>query len=258
MFRTRDFLILCTIVGFLLIAIILTVLRSTTGGVDTETLFNESVNDTTATYTAEAVTPADERENRLNDMRRKLADIVTVLRAPEEDEGVIPPPVVADATTTKDTTATGKIDTCATTRVQTAAFPTTAQSYAEIESQRVFYTNIPDMTDGTSTEITYTKKIALRLPARSQALSFSSCIASPVVAVTLTGLPIANTDYKQYLNLPEGTLIGYTIDGFELYSKSIIATDACGGVSIGGVYRYYLSVDRAGVVGCFMGIPAVL
>lgn len=233
-------------------------LNSLHSGVSANPLFTDATLTTTASYTAVAVTPADERASRLGEMRRKLADIVTEIRAPKVEEET----VVGVATTTpllsSATEPVGTIDTCATTRTQTLIFPTVPQTYAEIENQRVFYTNVPDVVTGTSTETTYIKQIALRLPARTQALGFSSCIASAVVAVTTTGLPIRNSEYTQYVLQPEGVLIGYTIDGFELYSKSIIETDACGGVSIGGVYRYYLSQKREGIISCFMGIPAVL
>jgi len=260
MFRTRDFIVLCSVIGFLLIAIILTVLGSLHAGVGENPLFTDTVDTTTASYTAIAMTPPDERESRLKEMKRKLADIVTEIRAPDVVEEEVPAPTATTSTTvTANPSGTsGKVDTCAITRTETLVFPTTLQTYAEIENQRVFYTNVPDTTIGTSTEVTYTKQIAFRLPARTQALTFSSCVASEVVAVTPTGLPIRNSDYTLYLNLPGGTLIGYTIDGFEVYSKSIIETDSCGGVSIGGVYRYYLSDERPGVVGCFMGIPVIL
>lgn len=258
MFRTRDFIIVCALVGFLLIAIILTVLGSFQTGVNSNPLFTDSIDTTTASYTAVALATPDERESRLQEMKRKLADIITEISAPKVEEEPIPVEPVAPTSTGAVAAEPTKIDTCPTQRTQILTFPTIPQTYAEIENQRVFYTNIPDPVIGTSTEVTFTKQVALRLPARTQALTFSSCIASAVVAVTPTGLPIRNSDYAQYLNQPGGSLIGYTIDGFELYSKSIINTDACGGVSIGGVYRYYLSESRPGIVGCFMGIPAIL
>lgn len=257
MFRTRDFLLLCAVVGFLLVAIILTLLNSLDISESPDLLFNDEIDSTTASYTAVAIVLADERESRLEAMRRKLNDTVIEISAQPVIEE--PPKILETATTsTTDTGTTKPVDLCSNQRLVTMTFSTSPLLYAEIENQRVFYINVADALVGSSTDQTYTKQVKFRLPSRTQTVSFSSCISSPVVAITQTGQPIRNSDYQRYQSLPEGVLIGYTLDGFELYSKSLIATDACGGVSIGGVYRYYLSAERAGVLGCFMGIPVVL
>jgi hypothetical protein len=256
MFRTRDFLLFLIAITFLVLAIIFTLLLTDYSQVGPGLTIDTEFDTTTATITAEVVSTAVAREDRLASMRRKLSEISAEFRSPapeptpeevtvnEEEEEVVP---------------VATVDVCATQRTQTIVWSSEPQQSVIRDGVRVFYTVSTPTFVGTTTVGTSSEKILLSLPVRTDALSFTSCIPSSVVAVTPTGMPIKNSDYALYQGLGEGTLIGYTLDGFELYGRtSSFDTDACGGAVIEGVYRYYLSADRPGVIGCFAGIPVVL
>lgn len=83
-----------------------------------------------------------------------------------------------------------------------------------------------------------------------------TCISSDVIGIALDGSLIRNNEHGVYGVFGEGTLIGYALDGYPIYGQtSSLATDSCGAVSIDGAYRYYLSLERPGVIGCFRGTP---
>lgn len=258
MFRTRDFLMFLIAITFLVLAITFTLLLTDYSTVGTGVSIDTEFDTTSATFTAEVITPQDGREDRLASMRRKLSEITAEFRAPEtvvEDD--------VDATDTDEALpppdSPKTVELCPTQRTQTIAWSPLPQQQEVRNGLRVFFTLTPGAAIGTTTASAPVETILLSLPVRADALSFTSCIPSSVVAVTPTGMPIRNSDYAAYQGLGEGTLIGYTLDGFELYGQtSSLDTDACGGAVVGGVYRYYLSAERAGVIGCFAGIPAVL
>ncbi len=256
MFRTRDFLLFLIAITFLVLAIIFTLLLTdysqVGGGISIDTEFDNM----TASYTAEVVVPQNEREERLATMRRKLSEISAEFRAPEvPTEGE----VLATQQENEQENIVLTIEECPVKRIQRITWSSINQIYEVRNGQRVFYTTVTTPGIGTSSPPKVVETVLLSLPARSEALSFTSCVPSSVVAVTPAGMPIRNSDYLQYQGLGEGTLIGYTLDGFELYGQtSTLDTDACGGAVVGGVYRYYLSAERQGVIGCFAGIPVVL
>jgi hypothetical protein len=87
----------------------------------------------------------------------------------------------------------------------------------------------------------------------------TDCVGTDIIAVTPVGAPIRNSEVAKYSGSGENTLIGYTIDGLQLFgTTSSIDTDACGGAMVGGVYRYYLSPERNTIVNCFVAIPVAL
>ena len=143
---------------------------------------------------------------------------------------------------------------------KTIAGLTGMQQYVERVGQRVFVEVQQPREVGTSTVPSApTVTDIFSLPLRSTPLAFTSCIKDDIVAVSQTGVIIRNSDYIKYQGSGEATLIGYTLDGFPLYGRTnSITTDACGGAMIDGGYRYYLSAERKGVLGCFAGIPVAL
>ncbi len=263
MVRTRNFLIFVGAIGFLVLAIALTLLLSKGSSVGLGSMSVGDFDTTTATYTAEVAMVPDTRADRLAIMRRKLSEIKTELRAPvepviesaEETEGSSEEPVEI---TEPETQAV--VTLCPTKRTQTIVWPVSPLKYAVRDNQRVFYSEtVTPAADASSTPVTV-ETILLTLPLRTEALSFTSCIASDVVAVTTTGLPIRNSDFGKYQGVGASTLVGYSLDGFEIYGEAGtgVTTDECGGTAQSGTYRYYLSDTRAGVLGCFAGIPVLL
>lgn len=245
-------------ITFLVLAIIFTLLLTDYSQVGGGVTFDTQFDTTTATYTAEVAVPPNQREERLATMRRKLSEISAEFRAPQKEEvSETESPEVIEAEVGESPVAT--IEECPVKRIQGITWVPAPQQTEVRNGLRVFYTTsvLPAVDASSTPEVV--ESILLTLPVRTERLSFTSCVPSSVVAVTPTGMPIRNSDYAQYQGLGEATLIGYTLDGFELYGQtSALDTDVCGGAVVGGVYRYYLSAERQGVIGCFAGIPAVL
>jgi hypothetical protein len=212
-----------------------------------------------ATMTAEVVTPEDARAGRLASLRAKLAKFTHVAMAPSEAEV----PAESDslntfASTTLDVPVVA-VDTCSNYRAVSVPALSGLLTYAVAGGQRTFNTTqtIPAVSATSTPTVTMTS--VFTLPLRDSSVGFTSCLSSDVVAVTPAGAPILNSDYAKYRSSGEATLIGYTLDGFELYgNSSSLATDACGGATVSGVYRYYLSSERPAILNCFSAIPIAL
>jgi hypothetical protein len=258
MIRTRNFLLFILLIAFLVGGILLTLWLSASDarpGQYSDMIFGGS---NTATMTAEVVTPEDMRQSRLASLRAKLAKYTDVALAPSAED--VPVENSDDtATTTDDVPVKATADLCANYGARMVAALNGQLTYTESGGQRTFsVTGVTEPT-GSTTEPTVTVSTVFALPLRTTALPSTSCIASDIVAVTPTGAPIRNDDYATYRGLGEGTLIGYTIDGFELYgASSNLQTDACGGTTVSGTYRYYLSSERDSILNCFAAIPVAL
>jgi len=257
MIRTRDFFLFVITVGFLVVAIGVTVVwHYHTRPISHVATVNFDTH--TATYTAEVATVPDTKNDRLAELRRKLAED-TSLSAPDTPTESV---ATATATETKITAPVeSKIQLCGKSYVpKSIAGLTGQQQYTERENQRVFYEVVMPLEIATVTPaVPPTEKVLFTLPLRTVPLAATSCIKDDIVAVSPTGAVIRNTEYAKYQTRGESTLIGYTLDGFPLYGRTnSITTDACGGAMIDGSYRYYLSSERKGVLGCFAGIPVAL
>ncbi len=260
MIRTRDFFLFLLLSGFLIVAIVITAVWSyhaRPSNHNTAVDFDMH----TATYTAEVATLPDTKNDRLAELRRKLAEDTTISAPDTPTEPVISS---ASATTTEETITTpaeSSILLCGKTySPKSIAGLTGTQQYEEREGQRVFFDTVQPFDPATTTPaMPASETIVFTLPLRTTPLSTMSCIKDDIVAVSQTGVVIRNADYAKYQGSGEATLLGYTIDGFPLYGRTnSIATDACGGAMVDGSYRYYLSAERKGVIGCFAGIPAAL
>jgi hypothetical protein len=257
MIRTRDFFLFLLVSGFLIVAIVVTVVWSYHARpINSNTAVNFYTH--TATYTTEVATQPDTKNDRLAELRKKLAED-TSISAPETPIE----PVITASTSEETITAPAESSILLCNKTyspKTIAGLTGSQQYEERDGQRVFFTTTAPLDPATtSPAIAVAEQIVFTLPLRTTPLSTESCIKDDIVAVSQTGMVIRNTDYAKYQGSGESTLIGYTIDGFPLYGRTnSIATDDCGGAMIDGSYRYYLSAERKGVIGCFAGIPAAL
>jgi hypothetical protein len=259
MIRTRNFFLFILTLAFLVGGILLTLWFSASSGVQGEYADMIFGGSDTATRTAEVVTPEDKRESRLAALRAKLAKYTDVAMAPSNDVPPVAEGVDTSVGTTSDTVVVSQVDQCANYRAVVIPVLTGGLTYGESGGQRTFaMVETTEPTGSTSLPIV-TNKTVFTLPLRTASLGMSSCVGSDVVAVTPTGLPIRNADYAKYRGLGEATLVGYTIDGFELYGQSSsLATDECGGASVSGTYRYYLSSEREAILNCFAAIPVAL
>lgn len=259
MIRTRNFLLFIFVLAFLVGGILLTLWFSASDVRQeqySDMIFGGSE---TATMTALVVTPEDTRQSRLASLRAKLAKYTDVAMAPSTQEVPVDTPDATAATTTAETPVKATTDLCANYGASSVPALNGQLSYGESGGQRTFgVTGTTEPTGSTSVPIV-TVTTVFTLPLRTIPLPTTFCIASDIVAITPTGAPIRNADYSKYRGLGEATLIGYTIDGFELYgASSNLETDACGGTTVSGIYRYYLSSERDAILNCFAAIPVAL
>lgn len=260
MIRTRDFFIFLVLTGFLVVAIVVTIVWSyRTHPLNTSTAIH--FDSSAATYTAQVAVIPDTKNDRLAELRKKLAEDTTI-SAPDTP---IPPSATSSNPTSTEEAITApaesKIQLCGKTYVtKTIAGLTGTQQYEERENQRIFFDMSAPLNLATATPpVLPAEQVVFTLPLRTVPLSSTSCIKDDIVAISQTGVVIRNSDYLKYQNTGESTLLGYTIDGFPLYGRTnSITTDACGGAVIDGSYRYYLSEERKGVLSCFAGIPVAL
>ena len=262
MIRTRDFFLFLLVLGFLIVAIVVTLVWSAQlrgGQGDSVVQFTA----TTATYTAAVAPMADTKDERLAALRKKLAED-TSINAPDTPTEPENPDTASSSAATEEIPVLTTKDTV---QLCTAAYTAKSipglngqQQYEEREGQRMFFTMVSALDLATTTPgAPAEKQIVFTLPLRLAPLLTTSCIKDDIVAVSQTGMVIRNTEYAIYRGNGESTLIGYTLDGFPLYGRTnSITTDACGGAIVDGSYRYYLSAERDAVLGCFAGIPAAL
>jgi len=259
MIRTRNFLLFVLLLAFLIGGILLTLWFSA-GSVRQEA-YSDMIfgGDDTATMTAEVITPEDTRAGRLASLRAKLAKYTDVALAPSTEDVPVEPADDTATTTADETPTKAKADLCANYGATAVPALNGQLTYGESGGQRTFSQTGTTEPTGSTSLPTVVTSIVFTLPLRTAALPTSSCIPGDIVAVTPTGAPIRNTEYAQYRGLGEATLIGYTIDGFELYgASSNLQTDACGGTTVSGTYRYYLSSERDTILNCFAAIPVAL
>ena len=258
MIRTRNFFLFILVLAFLLGAIVLTVWFSADTNATTsyrEMLFGAE----TATMTAEIGTPKDDKQSRLEALRKKLSTYTDVALAPTEVEVVSEPAATATTSEPIKPDALAIVQRCANYRSVNVPQLTGGLTYGESGGQRTFSVTETSAVDASSTVVTANQKIVFTLPLRMGNLGVKDCISADIVAVSPTGVPIRNSDVAVYSGSGESTLIGYTIDGLTLFGKtSSIDTDECGGATVGGVYRYYLSPERATLINCFVAIPVAL
>ena len=258
MIRTRNFFLFILLLAFLLGGIVLTAWFS--ADTKTTTSYSDMLFGTeTATMTAEIGTPKDDKQSRLEALRKKLSNFTDVALSPSKVEEVPEPDVIATSTEPNEPVMVAKVQRCANYRSVNVPQLTGGLTYGESGGQRTFSMTETSVVDASSTLTTTNQKIVFTLPLRTGNLGVKDCIGADIIAVTPTGLPIRNSDVATYSGSGESTLIGYMIDGLTLFGKtSSIDIDECGGATVGGVYRYYVSPERDTLINCFVAIPVAL
>lgn len=261
--RTRDFLLIGVVVGFLLIAISGTIMvRSDIGRTaDTPDLqaLPERGDEVVATTAPQAETLS--RAERLAAMRQKVAATADIsLRAPESTEPVA---TSSDATDEDADTATDSPEVvaapqlCPGYRAYAGLWNPVGVDFAIRDGVRVVERAVGG-TNQTAGSSSSASEVLVTLPVRSLPNSATSCLPSDVVAIAQDGSLVRNNEVGLYSVFGAETLIGYALDGFPIYGVSNIAVDTCGGAVVNGQYGYYLSDDRETIVNCFAGSPASL
>jgi hypothetical protein len=262
-FRTRDFILFILTIAFLLIAITATVSRDLSSDfIEPEYHFSET--DEHTTYDAVLTeSPPDERPSRLTALREKISQLgeTQIIASKPVEENIVSEgereDVVADIP--------GSIDYCEDYAKLTSVWVPNNLMFEVIEGARLIYRKVEggvfveSSLDGSTTTPAINREVALQLPIRLVPVSIKSCITSDVVGVALDGSLIRNDEQGLYGIFGSETLLGYALDGFPIYgSGGVLQTDSCGGSAVSGEYRYYLSPEREGVLGCYSGVPVRL
>ncbi|MBY0310345.1 hypothetical protein K2Q16_04345 [Patescibacteria group bacterium] len=140
--------------------------------------------------------------------------------------------------------------------------------FKEVEGARIVYREgvsvVPvtptDMSTGTiALPPVSTDSILAQLPLRTSPFPSPACLPQDVVGIATDGSLIRNNEVALYTVFGSETLVGYALDGFPIYGVNAYAkTDACGGIMVGGMYRYFLSTEREHILHCFSGAPVSL
>jgi hypothetical protein len=266
MIRTRDFfLFLCT-VFFLAAGIGATVVRDIRPG--SSQLGSAVVGFSAAEPVereAEVITsPGIDRPSLLSKMREKLAASgITFGSASDDDEAAADEPAPVD----EEPAVVLEEPLHCSNYGEVSRLGFSGARFKEVEGARLIYREGPSVTvtpDETATGTAMlppvsSDEILLQLPLRTNPLPAPTCLPYDVVGIALDGSLMRNDEMALYSVFGGETLIGYALDGFPLYGvRDDVVTDTCGGVVVGGMYRYYLSSERETLISCFSGEPVAL
>ncbi len=253
-FRTRDFLVFIVTVAFLVVGILSTASSDIKIRSQESSVILTEDNDEEVVYNA--VLPeekTDNRQSRLELLRDKISKLV--LSEPKEPE-----PEIIEVDNDEDELQedeVNEISLCSNYQTITPNWSSNNLLFEIVEGARIVYRNVVvEQVVGSTTNSVPSREVVLQLPLRTFPLSEKTCLGTDVVGVALDGSLIRNDEHSLYKVFGDQTLIGYALDGFPIYGQSENKTDECGGSSLSGEYRYYLSNERAGVLGCYGGIPA--
>jgi hypothetical protein len=259
MMRTRDYVLGLSIMVFLLVGIGVTLLKQGFGFGEglSAAVFVASPSDTPTSASVSSEVELS-REERIAALRKKIAALGTFSNESEPTQDVVD---VATSTPVSDiAVADIAEDRCASYAPFGGVWNSKGVIVEEVEGARIVYreTTAPSVASGTAALPPATKKTLLQLSVKSLPPAVASCIASDVIGITKHGSLIRNHEIAAYKTYDSNALIGYALDGFPIYGGSQAKTDACGGVAVGGQYRYYIHPERSTILSCFAGNPTKL
>ena len=252
MIRTRDLLILLLVLVLLSLVILVTTSGKRLGGDNLAGLsyqdndFVESRSDTKPQAFWEEATP--DYDQRLALWREKIKRYPDIGKVLEDDDIVMATAAVKDVAINSEDEVIENSETgvslCVNYHPADIYWP---------------YSNVTVTHDGN--KVSYGSELGLLLEINKRSISAGGkqCLGQDVVGVALDGSLIRNGEYGLYGVFGESTQIGYALDGYPIYGlNNSQPTDACGGATVDGSYRYYLSSSRPGVLGCFTATPVTL
>ena len=266
-FRTRDFLLFITIVAFLLVGITTTVSRDSSSGIEGLVYNFSTTSDESVTY--EAVIPDSSTYDREGNMAALKAKIAKLGREQSIASSIteIEPEANTTTTTTDETVEEegeeilNEVQYCHNYAEVNPAWRTDGIKFEIMEGARIVYrelgSQVVSVTSSSEISTTINNRDALlQLPLRTQPVAVKNCIQTDIIGIALDGSLIRNDEYGLYSIFGANTLVGYALDGFPIYGNGgSLKTDSCGGKMVQGGYRYYLSTERDGVLGCYSGVP---
>ncbi|MEN9920136.1 MAG: hypothetical protein RL538_29 [Candidatus Parcubacteria bacterium] len=261
MFRTRDYALMLATITFLLVGIAATAL--TQGVIPGLSGMSASVfSSTEQPETYEVITPEEtepSREDRISSLRKKIA----ALGLDEEVESQVEETVSEESPlpeVEEGAEAAVAVKECVNYRIATPAWSPRGLIIEEVEGARLVYREGQATSADTSSSSApiVSKEIVLQLPVRSVPNANPSCLSTDIIGIAKDGSLIRNNEVGAYGVFGAGTLVGYALDGFPIYGTSEGKTDVCGGMMVGGQYRYVISAERETIINCFAGVPVSL
>lgn len=252
MFRTRDFVLLFTVIVFLVAAIGSTLVEqwwTSDRGNYADTWSEDMASSSELFLTGELVGNAEsDRIERLNRMRDKIAAAdVTPVELPEPESQ----PVTA---TTGPATSSDPLTSPATSIVTCASYA----PYVGFWDSRDLQVEQREGAVVVERVGEQDNEVVLQLPSRTLPAALPSCIQTDVIGIANDGSLIRNDEAGLYGVFNSDTQIGYALDGLPIHGNGNVRGDACGGRIVAGQYRYELSAERDSVLTCFAAPPASL
>jgi hypothetical protein len=194
------------------------------------------------------------REDRIAELRKKIASRGINAVAMVDSEEVATKEEIEPAVTT----AVEKEEMrCANYQQSAVSWSSAGVIISEVEGARLVYKEgTPTVVGSTSVP---TRNVLAQLPLRSAPTSAGNCISSDVIGISVKGSLIRNNEVLAYGNSGPAGLVGYALDGFPIYGgTSAGATDVCGGATVAGQYRYFVSSAQKTIINCYSGTPISL
>lgn len=266
MISTRDFLLFLLTVSFLVLAITFTAVNrgvGNTANVSSSTLSSDE-EDVVYEMMPLEETHALNRSEELSKMKDKVSDflvnnslakVITDSLAPKikeaMEENKTPDQNNEDDPVSENSVVTGKVLECPSLREVSSYWSPAGLVWSVENNSRLLSRTVT--TGGVDTV-----EVVLELPANPLVIGNKTCLPFDVVGIANDGSLIRNNETALYQIFGAEVTIGYALDGFPIHGLYQGQTDECGGKNIAGHYGYYLSSDRAGVLGCFAGQPISL
>jgi hypothetical protein len=254
MLRTKDFVLFVVVVIFLFVGIgTTTVVKFGFGGFGEDKIkLSESVSVTE--YTVELLTKEElSREGRLALMRQKVAESGDFSISESSNNGR--EEIVESENVTSPISTAEEIGETENIKQPVDNKPIRCVSYSNYHGQWSMTGVSLVVSEGARLVYATPEVLLVQLPIRSFPSVTPSCLSSDVIGIATDGSLIRNNEVGLYGIFGSETLIGYALDGFPIYGKKEIKTDACGGVVEGEQYRYYLSGERDILLNCFAAPP---
>lgn len=249
MFRTRDFVLLFTIIVFLVAAIGATVVDQwfdNHSGVSTEQWPTKLTASTSPTvFSANTIIDQEaDRVRRLNEMRNRVAEITLTQTTDTDDPSVQEDAAEVEELADNDEDIIAEDFVCADYTVYSGFWDSRGVIVSEAEGAILI-----ERAQGTTTTL------VAQLPVQTLPVRLPTCVSTDVVGFANDGSLIRNDEVSLYGIFGSDTQIGYALDGFPIYGTNPERGDVCGGLVVDGTYRYYLNPDRDQVVHCFAAAP---
>ncbi len=277
MIRTRDFVLIFTVLAFLFATIGFSTVKQWIASSSEPSNVQEIQTGTTGVASTSdlvmdgSLAPDEtiDRAARLGDMRAKISALqIGVPKEPPvvvEEEPDSPAEILTQATSTStETGITEEIDPAEIEEVEVPVVenkvvlcPNYNQHFGFWDSRNLSLdvregAIVVERVVGTSTQV------QLQLLGRVMPSAVPNCLSSDVIGIANDGSLIRNDEMALYSIFGSETRVGYSLDGFPIHGTSEVRGDACGGRMVGGQYRYELKVGQESLINCFASTPTRL